>query len=139
MAMINSEQLIHTWMNFSKFHNRITRALDHLLQQKYQLGLNEFYLLIFLNESEEKQLRLSELQNMVGLSQSALSRLVSRLEQHHFHAVERASFAEDKRSVYAVLSPSGGQHVVDIMKEVNIVLEQSLSTKDIINLKLFSE
>jgi DNA-binding MarR family transcriptional regulator len=139
MAMNNPEQLIHTWINFSKFHNRITRALDHVLQQKYQLGLNEFYLLIFLNETEAKRLRLSELQNMVGLSQSALSRLVSRLEQHHFHAVERASFAEDKRSVYAVLTLSGQQCIVDIMKEVNVVLEQSLSTKDLINLKLFAE
>lgn len=137
--MNNSEQLIHIWMNFSKFHNRITRALEHVLQQKYQLGLNEFYLLIFLNETEKKQLRLSELQSMVGLSQSALSRLVSRLEQHHFHAVKRASFAEDKRSVYAVLTPSGEQCIVDIMKEVNFALEQSLSSKDIINLKLFAE
>lgn len=137
--MNNPDQLIHIWMNFSKFHNRITRALEHVLQQKYQLGLNEFYLLILLNETEEKQLRLSELQNMVGLSQSALSRLVSRLEQHHFHAVERASFAEDKRSVYAVLTLSGQQYIVDIMKEVNAVLEQSLSTKDIMNLKVFAE
>lgn len=137
--MNNPDQLIHIWMNFSKFHNRIIRALDHVLQQKYQLGLNEFYLLLFLNETEEKQLRLSELQKMVGLSQSALSRLVSRLEQHHFHAVKRASFPEDKRSVYAVLTPSGRKHILKIMKEVNIVLEQSLSTKDILHLKSFAE
>ena len=76
---------------------------------------------------------------MVGLSQSALSRLISRLEHHHIHAIERASFAEDKRSVYAVLILSGQQYIVNIMKELYIVLEQSLPTKDIINLKLFSE
>ncbi|WP_080844031.1 MarR family winged helix-turn-helix transcriptional regulator [Cytobacillus gottheilii] len=137
--MNNSDELIQIWMNFSKFHNRITRALDQVLQQKYQLGLNEFYFLIFLNEAQEKKLRLSELQKMVGLSQSALSRLVSRLEQHHLQVVERASFDKDKRSVYALLTPSGGQYIVEIMKEINIVLEQSLSTKDILNLKLFAE
>lgn len=137
--MNTSDELIQTWINFSKFHNRITRALDQVLQQKYKLGLNEFYFLIFLNEAEEKKLRLSELQKMVGLSQSALSRLVSRLEQHHLQVVERASFDQDKRSVYAVLTPSGGQYIVEIMKEINIVLEQSLSTKDILNLKLFVE
>ncbi|QVY62564.1 MarR family winged helix-turn-helix transcriptional regulator [Cytobacillus gottheilii] len=137
--MNTSDELIQTWINFSKFHNRITRALDQVLQQKYQLGLNEFYFLIFLNEAQENKLRLSELQKMVGLSQSALSRLVSRLEQHHLQVVERASFDQDKRSVYAVLTPSGGQYIVEIMKEINIVLEQSLSTKDIFNLKLFVE
>ncbi len=137
--MNTSDELIQTWINFSKFHNRITRTLDQVLQQKYQLGLNEFYFLIFLNEAQENKLRLSELQKMVGLSQSALSRLVSRLEQHHLQVVERASFDQDKRSVYAVLTPSGGQYIVEIMKEINIVLEQSLSTKDILNLKLFVE
>ncbi|MGP4064040.1 MarR family winged helix-turn-helix transcriptional regulator [Oceanobacillus sp. M65] len=137
--MNNPDQLIHIWMNFSKFHNRITRALDHVLQQKYKLGLNEFYLLILLSEAEEKKLLLSELQKRISLSQSALSRLVSRLEQHHFHAVKRASFAEDKRSVYAVLTPSGEQYIEDIIKEINVVLEQSLSTKDIVNLKSLTD
>lgn len=137
--MNNPEQLIHTWVNFSKFHNRITQSLDHLLQQKYQLSLNEFYLLMFLNENEEKKLRLAQLQNMVGLSQSALSRLVSRLERHHFHAVERASYAEDKRSVYAVLTPSGQQHIAEIIMEVNVILQHSLSIKDIKNLSLFAK
>lgn len=76
---------------------------------------------------------------MIGLSQSALSRLVSRLEQHHLKPVERASYAEDKRSVYAVLTPSGQQHINEIMNDVNNILQQSLSEKDINNLKLFAE
>ncbi|MFJ5771160.1 MarR family winged helix-turn-helix transcriptional regulator [Psychrobacillus sp. NPDC093180] len=137
--MNNPEQLIHTWVNFSKFHNRITKSLDQLLQQKYQLNLNEFYLLMFLNENEEKKLPLSQLQNMVGLSQSALSRLVSRLEQHHFHAVERVSYAGDKRSVYVLLTPRGQQYIDEIMMEVNVILQHSLSIKDIKNLSLFAE
>lgn len=132
-------QLLHNWVNFSKFHNRIMRSLDYLLQQRYHLGLNEFYLMMFLNESSEKKLLLSEAQNMIGLSQSALSRLVSRLEQHHFHPVERDSDVEDKRSVYVVLTPSGQQHISTILSEVNIVLQQSLSEKDISNIKLFVE
>lgn len=137
--MNQPQQLIHTWVNFSKFHKRITHSLDYFLQQKYHLGLNEFYFMMFLNETSEKKLRLSQLQNMIGLSQSALSRLVSRLEQHHLKPVERASYAEDKRSVYAVLTPSGQQHINEIMNEVNNILQQSLSEKDINNLKLFTE
>lgn len=139
MAMNQPDQLIHTWVNFSKFHNRITHSLDYFLQQNYRLGLNEFYLMMFLNENSEKKLRLLQLQNMIGLSQSALSRLVSRLEQHHLHPVERACYVEDKRSVYVVLTPSGQQHIVDILNEVNRILQQSLSDKDIRNIKLFAE
>lgn len=139
MAMNQPDQLIHTWVNFSKFHNRITHSLDYFLQQKYHLCLNEFYLMMFLNENSEKKLRLLQLQNMIGLSQSALSRLVSRLEQHDLHPVERACYVEDKRSVYVVLTPSGQQHIVDILNEVNRILHQSLSEKDIKNIRLFAE
>lgn len=139
MAMNQPDQLIHTWVNFSKFHNRITHSLDYFLQQKYHLCLNEFYLMMFINESREKKLRLLQLQNMIGLSQSALSRLVSRLEQHDLHPVERACYVEDKRSVYVVLTPSGQQHIVDILNEVNRILQQSLSEKDIKNIRLFAE
>ena len=135
--MNQPEQLIHPWVNFSKFHNRVTQSLDYFLQQKYHFGLNEFYLMMFLNETSEKKLRLSQLQNMISLSQSALSRLVSRLEQHHFQPVVRDSCVEDKRSLYVVLTPSGQQHIGDILSEVNIILQQSLSEKDINNITLF--
>lgn len=62
MTMNQQEQLLHTWMNFSKFHNRVAQSLDYLLQQKYHLGLNEYYLMIFLSENSEKKLRLLQLQ-----------------------------------------------------------------------------
>lgn len=137
--MNQPEQLIHAWVNFSKFHNRVTQSLDYFLQQKYHFGLNEFYLMMFLNETSEKKLRLSQLQSMITLSQSALSRLVSRLEQHHLQPVERESLLDDKRSVYVVLTPSGQQHIGTIQSEVNIILQESLSEKDISNIQLFTE
>ncbi|PYF01965.1 MarR family winged helix-turn-helix transcriptional regulator [Ureibacillus chungkukjangi] len=137
--MNQPEQLIHAWVNFSKFHNRVTQSLDYFLQQKYHFGLNEFYLMMLLNETSEKKLRLSQLQNMISLSQSALSRLVSRLEQHHLQPVERTSYIDDKRSIYVVLTPSGQQHISTIQSEVNIILQESLSEKDISNIQLFTE
>ncbi|WP_215534996.1 MarR family winged helix-turn-helix transcriptional regulator [Ureibacillus chungkukjangi] len=139
MTMNQPEQLIHAWVNFSKFHNRVTQSLDYFLQQKYHFGLNEFYLMMLLNETSEKKLRLSQLQNMISLSQSALSRLVSRLEQHHLQPVERTSYIDDKRSIYVVLTPSGQQHISTIQSEVNIILQESLSEKDISNIQLFTE
>ncbi|MFC7684905.1 MarR family winged helix-turn-helix transcriptional regulator [Ureibacillus sp. GCM10028918] len=139
MTMNQPEQLIYDWVNFSKFHNRVTQSLDYFLQQKYHFGLNEFYLMMFLNETSDKKLRLSQLQSMISLSQSALSRLVSRLEQHHLQPVERASYIDDKRSVYVVLTPSGQQHIRTIQSEVNLILQESLSEKDISNIQLFTE
>ncbi|MDF2519271.1 MAG: MarR family transcriptional regulator [Sphingobacterium sp.] len=137
--MQENNPLINTWINFSKYHNRISNALDHILQVNYQLCLNDFYILMFLYQAEDNKLRLSQLQKMVGLSQSALSRLVSRLEIHPFQAVKRATFKKDKRSVYAILTSSGEKHVIRMISEVNKTLEESLSKKDIQNLKLFTD
>lgn len=135
--MSKDNELIHNWMSFSKFHNRTTRSLDQILQNKYHLGVSDFYLMVFLNENEEKQLRLSQLQHMVGLSQSALSRLISRLENHEMKLIERAIHAEDRRSVYAVLTPNGQEFISNVMAEVEESLRRSLSDKDMRNLKLF--
>lgn len=137
--MNEPEQLINTWVNFSKFHDRISNALNHMLQEKYQLGLKEFYLLMFLYQTKEKKLRLSQLQNMVGLSQSALSRLVSRLEVQKFEAVKRDAFQEDKRGFYVVLTSDGEKYIDKIIKEVNKILEESMSERDKIHIRLLTD
>ena len=110
-----------------------------MLQEKYQLGLKEFYLLMFLYQTKEKKLRLSQLQNMVGLSQSALSRLVSRLEVQKFEAVKRDAFQEDKRGFYVVLTSDGEKYIDKIIKEVNKILEESMSERDKIHIRLLTD
>lgn len=137
--MNEPKQLITTWVNFSKYHDRISSALNHALQERYQLGLKEFYALMFLSQSEDKKLRLSQLQKMVGLSQSAMSRLVSRLETHNFHAVERLAYEGDKRGVFIILTPDGEQQITNIIKEVNELLSESISEKDIININKLTD
>ena len=137
--MNTQKNVLNHWVNFSKYHNRISNSLDHILQERYQLGLKEFYLMMFLYESEEKKLRLSKLPQMVDLSLSAVSRLVSRLEKHKFKAVKRVTFEEDKRGFYVELTSEGENHIVKIIEEVNQILSESMSEKDINNIRLFTD
>ncbi|MEF2096925.1 MarR family transcriptional regulator [Peribacillus castrilensis] len=137
--MNTQKNVLNPWVNFSKYHNRISNSLDHILQENYQLGLKEFYLMMFLYESEEKKLRLSQLQKMVDLSLSAVSRLVSRLENHKYKAVKRSTFEGDKRGFYVVLTSEGEKHIVKIIEEVNKTLNEAMSEKDINNLRLFTD
>ncbi|MGW9019068.1 MarR family winged helix-turn-helix transcriptional regulator, partial [Priestia megaterium] len=120
-------------------HNRISNSLDHILQERYQLGLKEFYLMMFLYESEEKKLPLSKLPQMVDLSQSAVSRLVSRLEKHKFKVIKRVTFEEDKRGFYIILTSDGEEHIVKIIEEVNQILNELMSEKDIKNIHLVTD
>ncbi|MGO4375529.1 MarR family winged helix-turn-helix transcriptional regulator [Paenibacillus sp. 2TAB19] len=136
--MSHSEHLIHDWVNFSKYHDRINNALEHILQDKYQLSLKEFYLLMFLYQTGDKKLRLATASKMIGLSQSALSRLIIRLENHSFQPVDRSVFEEDKRGFYVVLTPNGEKYIASLISEVSSVLENSMTKKDKINIRLFT-
>ena len=53
---------------------------------------------------DDKKLRLQDLQKHVGLSQSAMSRLVTRLESKDFGAIERSICKNDKRGIYIHLT-----------------------------------
>ncbi|MDQ0655949.1 MarR family winged helix-turn-helix transcriptional regulator [Paenibacillus sp. W2I17] len=136
--MSDSDYLIHDWVNFSKYHDRINNALNHILQERYQFSLKEFYLLMYLYHSEDNKLRLATASNMIGLSQSALTRLITRLENHTFQPVERVVYEEDKRGFYVVLTPNGEKYTRDIITEVSSVLEASMSEKDKKNIRLFT-
>jgi DNA-binding MarR family transcriptional regulator len=85
----------------------VTNELEANLQEKHGLSLKEFYLLLFLSEAPEKKLKLHKLEAMVGLSQSAVSRLVSRFEAKGCGALQRHACINDRRSIYTSLTQIG--------------------------------
>lgn len=93
---------------------------------------------MFLYQSEEKKLRLSTASSMIGLSQSALSRLIIRLENHQFQPVERVVYEEDKRGYYVVLTSNSEKFITNIITEISSALEASLSENDKKNIRLFT-
>lgn len=86
---------------------KVAAVLEARLTENYELSLKEFYVLLFLSEAPEQKLKLQQLESMVGLSQSAVSRLVSRFEAKGCGALERKSCEADRRSIYTSLTTSG--------------------------------
>jgi DNA-binding MarR family transcriptional regulator len=91
MRMKNNQEieLLNTWLSITNIQSNINHELEMVLQENYKLSLKEFYVLYFLSQTDDKQLRLQQLQEMIGLSQSALSRLVGRLEAKSCGALQR--------------------------------------------------
>lgn len=118
--------LLTDWLSFTYVHTMINNELESMLQQEHDLSLNEFYVLLFLSEAPEKKLRLQQLQSMVGLSQSAMSRLVSRFEEKGCGALERRACDNDRRGVYTSLTPVGENKLREAAIAVNHVLEREL-------------
>ena len=96
--------MVSTWRAIAASHAAANAALEHELA-RLGLGVSEFEVLDRLSESPEHKFRAQELADAVHLSQSALSRLIDRLDKHGL--VERCLCGEDRRGIYVLLTEEG--------------------------------
>ncbi|ANY70039.1 MarR family transcriptional regulator [Paenibacillus sp. BIHB 4019] len=108
--MMNNE-LLDNWLSLSHIQMKINNKLEIAFQDKHNITLKEFYVLYHLLLADDKKLRLQDLPDLVGLSQSAVSRLVTRLEAKNCKGLERDVCEGDRRGVYTRLSARGEEEV----------------------------
>lgn len=105
---MNTEDMFSRWLEKNKEIKNVEQRLEQQLQASADnLSLKEFCLLFHLSEAPEKSMKLHELERLVGLSQSAMSRLVMRLEGRPCSLIERHQCNLDKRNVHVVLTECG--------------------------------
>lgn len=106
MAKRDDEQLAQAWQELMSRYHRVTCVLDSTLEEQHGISASEFAVLERLAGAKpEHALKMNELGDHAHLSQSALSRLVARLEADGL--VERVLCTEDRRCVFAALTPDG--------------------------------
>ena len=88
-----------------KAHVTVTRQLNSQLVADHGLTLSDFEVLLRLARAPEHRLRRVDLALQVLLTPSGVTRLLDGLERQGW--VDRASCAEDRRVVYAVLTEAG--------------------------------
>ncbi len=98
---------MRAWRGLLERYHETSCALERALNQEHQLGVSEFEVLDWLIEtrSGDVDCRVQELAAGVHLSQSALSRVIARLERDGL--VDRAMCAEDRRGIYVNLTDAG--------------------------------
>jgi DNA-binding MarR family transcriptional regulator len=97
--------LVSAWRDLVDRHARATTALERALHEEHRLGVSEYEVLERLASPDKDQHRMQELADGVHLSQSALSRVVARLEGDGL--VTRAICADDRRGIYACITSDG--------------------------------
>src|SRR3954471_20031776 len=102
---VQRDQLLDRWNELESEHARVREALEHRLQRDHRLSLTEYEVLRRLSDSPEGHRRIQELAEEIHLSQSALSRLVQRLEDDGF--VCRNVCDHDRRGVFACVTDAG--------------------------------
>ncbi|MCR8656507.1 MarR family winged helix-turn-helix transcriptional regulator [Paenibacillus endoradicis] len=121
---MHNNELLNNWLSLSDIQTSINNKLETALQDKYSLSLKEFYVLYFLSQTSEKKLRLQQLQEMVGLSQSAISRLVGRMEAKNCGALQRSICEDDRRGIYTRLTELGENKCKMALVTVNEILQE---------------
>jgi DNA-binding MarR family transcriptional regulator len=119
-------ELLDRWMSVTNLQSFINNSLESVLQEKFNLSLNEFYVLYILSQTDEKKLRLQQLQDMVSLSQSAISRLVGRMEAKSCGVLQRHVCTDDRRGIYTCLTELGEQKLQGALGSVEATLRDLL-------------
>ncbi|MBA9029073.1 MarR family winged helix-turn-helix transcriptional regulator [Peribacillus huizhouensis] len=126
--MNTNHDFMDHWLTIDSIQNKIKKELENVLQAKYSLSLKEFYVLYYLYKAPDKKLRLQQLQEMIGLSQSALSRLVGNMETSRCGALEKHVCTDDRRGTYTRLTDLGEKKLQGSLVAFHEILKSYLST-----------
>ncbi|MEU7691858.1 MarR family transcriptional regulator [Microbispora hainanensis] len=133
MNDIDTGFVVMAWRELLARHAEVSCALERELSDKHGLGVSEFEVLERLVEADRSSLcdgpdgakfRVQELAGQVHLSQSALSRLIARLEREGL--VGRALCEADRRGVFVQLTEEGRRRHAEATPTHRAVLAEHL-------------
>jgi DNA-binding MarR family transcriptional regulator len=103
---VEDDELARAWHELMGRYHRTTCVLDRELEAAHGISSSDFEVLQQLHEAGgDCSLKMNDLAGTVHLTQSALSRLVARLEKDGL--MTRTMCEYDRRSVFATLTPKG--------------------------------
>ena len=100
--------LADSWCALSVLHGRIESHIERALQSAHGLSVREYSLLDVLSrqhDGEGGHLQMKQVADAVVLSQSATTRLVTRLEERGL--LSRYLCPTDRRGIYTDVTPAG--------------------------------
>ncbi|MEU3713150.1 MarR family winged helix-turn-helix transcriptional regulator [Streptomyces catenulae] len=100
--------LAQRWCALSALHGRTESYIERALQAAHRLSVREFSVLTVLSEQHDGpggHLRMHQVADAVVLSQSATTRLVTRLEERDL--LSRYLCADDRRGIYTDVTADG--------------------------------
>ncbi|MEU6414312.1 MarR family transcriptional regulator [Microbispora sp. NPDC046933] len=100
--------LAQGWCALSLLHEKIEAHIERALQSKHGLSVREYSLLETLSRQHDGpggHLQMKQVADAVVLSQSATTRLVTRLEERGL--LTRYLCPTDRRGIYTDVSPTG--------------------------------
>lgn len=113
------------WRTLAALQQRIETRIEKALQERHGLSVNEFCVLHHLAGPDGPHTRMQQLADLLVLSQSATTRLVSRLEGRGL--LTRVLSQEDRRGIYAQATDAGHALHAEAAPTHNAALEAALA------------
>jgi DNA-binding MarR family transcriptional regulator len=102
---VDEQTVVGTWRDLLAKHAAAWCALEHELGAQHGLGPSDFEVLDFMVDQGLERYRVQELADGAHLSQSAVSRLIARLERGGL--VARSMCDNDRRGVFVCITDEG--------------------------------
>jgi DNA-binding MarR family transcriptional regulator len=115
------------WHRLLQVSRLVLRELDRRLDEEHRIGVNEFDVLITLDNAEDRRLRMTDLADAVMLSSGGLTRLVGRLESRGL--VRRIKDSADGRGFHATLTDAGSAGLAAARLTHDAVIDELVSSK----------
>jgi DNA-binding MarR family transcriptional regulator len=109
------------WRTLAALHSRIEERVAKVLTAEHEISVSEYTVLDVLTRQDEHHMRMAQLSNAVVLSQSATTRLVTRLEARGF--LRRCICEDDRRGIYTELTAKGHE----LLESVRPTHDQALA------------
>jgi DNA-binding MarR family transcriptional regulator len=114
--------MLEGWSALHVLHSEVCAALERALDG---LSLVEYTVLDAMSRQDERHLRMHEVARVAGLSGSAATRLVNRLEDRGLLA--RVLCDDDRRGIYSELTDAGRELLEQTRPDHDAALERVLT------------
>ncbi|PZF79685.1 MarR family winged helix-turn-helix transcriptional regulator [Jiangella anatolica] len=113
------------WRTLAALHARLESRIERALQDAHGLSVSEYTVLDVLSRQDGWHMRMQQLANAVVLSQSATTRLVTRLETQGY--LGRYLCDTDRRGIYTEVTEAGGQLLAAARETHDTALQAALA------------
>jgi DNA-binding MarR family transcriptional regulator len=113
------------WRTLAALHAKIEDRLEKALQKEHGLSVSEYTVLDVLGRQDGWHMRMQQLARAVVLSQSATTRLVTRLENRGL--LRRYLCEDDRRGIYSEVTPAGRELLAQASPTHDAVLKEVLA------------
>lgn len=122
--MTNAPLTVITWATLHRAHARVRGQLTRRLEAERGVSVLEHGSLYELSSAPERRLLMAELADRLGLSPSATTRLVDRLEGRGW--VVRESPRENRRTINVIITADGHRAYVRNNRLFTAVVEEAV-------------